>query len=152
MPTPPLSSSLLPNREPVLEYGLGVVPADGLVVVEARRFGLLGVKPGRTPRWLCERDPAGVGARFGGCFLNGDSGRGNDGLLGLKLGLVGRAPVPTVLENWDLENCERDEGVSTGAVYAGVGDESKEAAGESCRFSARCTGRKMPAPGMDVWK
>lgn len=62
---------------------------------------------------------------MGGCFLNGDSGRGKDGLLGLKDGLVGRTPGPTV-----FENCERVEGVSLGALFAGVGEESREMAGE----------------------
>ena len=71
----------------------------GRVEVDALMLLLLGVKPGRVPRTLCENELAGVGWRFGGCFLNGDSGRGNDGLLGLKFGLGGRAPGPTVCEN-----------------------------------------------------
>ena len=40
-------------------------------------------------------------------------------------------------------------------LYVGVSGvptkESGEAVGEK-RFSARWTGRKMPAPGMEVWK
>lgn len=128
IPTPLLSSSLFPSREPVLENGRGVWPAVGRVVVEPRRLLLLGVTPGLTPRWLCDKFLAGVGARLGG-FLNGDSGRGREGLLALKAGLVGLTPGPTV-----FENCERAEG---GALYAGVGDESMDMAGEFCRFSAR---------------
>jgi len=80
------------------------------VFVEPRRLLLLGVTPGRMPLVLCDSCLAGVGARLGGCFLNGDSGRGREGLLGLKLGLVGLTPGPTV-----LENCERVvDGVSAG--------------------------------------
>ena len=67
--------------------------------VELLKF-LLGVSPGRgPPRWLCDSVRAGVGARFGAFRLNGDSGLGREGLLGLKAGLGGRAPGPTVCAN-----------------------------------------------------
>lgn len=104
IPTGVLSSSgilscLFPSLEPVREYGRGVCP-DGRVVVDFAKLLLLGVIPGRgVPRVLCDRFLAGVGARLGGCFLNGDSGRGSDGLLGLKFGLGGRAPGPTDCAN-----------------------------------------------------
>ena len=95
-----------PSREPVREYGRGVCDADDAVEVvrvveEARKLGvLLGVMPGRVPRVLCEKLlRAGVGARFGGGLRRGDSGRGSEGRLGLKLGLEGRTPGPTVWEN-----------------------------------------------------
>ena len=108
---------------------------------------MLAPRDGFTPRvlWLSVRP--GVGARFGGCFLNGLSGRGREGRLGLNCGLGGRAPGPTVCAN-------RCCGVIDGR---GVGEGS--VSGEFCardegekRFSARATGRKMPAPGRAVLK
>ena len=66
------------------------MPAAGrLVVVVALKFGLFGVvveapKFGRPPLTLWDRCLAGVGARFGACFLNGDSGRGRLGRRGLN--------------------------------------------------------------------
>ena len=44
----------------------------------------------------------GVGARFG-CLRKGDSGRGKDGVLALKLGLEARAPGPSDCENLGME-------------------------------------------------
>lgn len=87
------------------------------MVVEARKLFLLGVvaddRPGGLPpRTLCDRFLAGVGARLG-AFLSGDSGLGNEGRLGLKLGLGGRAPGPTVWENL----CGR---AGVGGVCAGL--------------------------------
>ncbi len=70
------------------------------VVEEARKLGVLfGVMPGRVPRVLWERLRADVGARFGAGLRKGDSGRGREGRLGLKLGLEGRTPGPMVWEN-----------------------------------------------------
>lgn len=79
--------------------------------VEALRLFLLGVlaelKPARgVPRVLADRALAGVGAKLGGCFLNGDSGRGKEGRFGLKVGLDGLAvPGPTVCENFRADLC-----------------------------------------------
>ena len=72
-----------------------------MVVEPLKLLPLLGVTPmpGRAPRVLCDSALAGVGAREGGCFLNGLSGRGSEGRLGLKEGLGGRAPGPTVWAN-----------------------------------------------------
>lgn len=71
--------------------------------VDALRLVRLGVvvgaRAGRPPRTLCESVRAGVGARLGGCFLNGDSGLGSEGRLALNCGLIGLAPGPTVCEN-----------------------------------------------------
>ena len=68
-----------------------------MVLVEDLKLFLLGVTPGGLPPLtLCERFLPGVGARFGAGFLNGDSGRGKEGLLGLNCGLGGLAPGPTV--------------------------------------------------------
>lgn len=124
--------------------------------VEALKLFLLGVTPGRppgptlapklgfTPRvlWLSARP--GVGWRLGGCFLNGLSGRGRDGLFGLKEGLGGLAPGPIVCANL----CCGKDGVGEGSVSGEfcVPEEGEE------RFSARCTGKKMPEPGMEVLK
>lgn len=87
-----------PSREPVREYGRGVVATVERVDVEDLKEVLLlaGVRPGRLPFVLALSVRAGVGARLGGCLLSGDSGRGSDGRLGLKFGLEGRTPGPTV--------------------------------------------------------
>jgi hypothetical protein len=102
---------------------------------------------------------AGVAVRFGG-LRTGDSGRGSDGRpFGLNCGLGARAPGPT-----DCENLGRDgvSGLKYGLVVVerlkllpydgvvGVGGKSSEVADE--RFCARCTGRKMPEPGIEVLK
>jgi len=97
-------SGRLPIREPVREYGRGVCEGCGRVVVDALRLFLFGVvvelRPGGLPpRVLCDSVRPGVGARLGGCFLNGDSGLAMDGRLGLNIGLMGRAPGPTDCEN-----------------------------------------------------
>jgi len=92
------------------------------VVVDALKLGLLGVvvdpRPGGLPPLvLCESCLAGVGARLGGCFLNGLSGLGSEGRLGLNCGLVGLAtPGPTDCENLEGESLEVTAGV--GGVYA----------------------------------
>jgi hypothetical protein len=119
-------------------------------------FGLLTGGAGRAPRVLEDKVRAGVGARTGACLRKGDSGRGREGRLALKVGLLGRTPGPTDCENFrgipgiggvflasPLERCEGVPGVA--------GKLSSESAGES-RRSARWTGRKMPAPGIEVVK
>lgn len=128
-------------------------------MVDVLNAALLGVWPidGREPIWLCDRPRAGVGARVG-CFLSGDSGRGRDGLFGLKFGLGGLAPGPT-----DCENLGLIAGVAKLAVpftfsplyvlregVAGV-PACSEDVGDN-RRSARRTGRKIPAPAIEVWK
>ena len=145
----------------------------GRVDVEARRFGFPGVpevedvRVGRPPRTLCESGLtplAGVGARFGGGFLNGDSGLGpSEGRLALNCGLVGRtAPWPSICENF--EGRAGVGGVRAAdaivrwpfsvlceGVFGVFGNESRDAAGE-VRFSARWMGKKIPAPGIVVAK
>lgn len=170
-PTGVLSSSvtvscLWPKRDPVREYGLAApLEVDGREV-EALRLFLLGVvaelKPGRgVPRVLAESVRPGVGTRFGGCFLNGDSGRGREGLFGLKVGLDGLAPGPTDCENFRADFCATNASSlpvlrPLMVLYEGVlgvpGNESTFEPVGDWRFSARCTGRKMPAPGMVVLK
>lgn len=71
------------------------------------------------PDWLCESALPGVGAKLG-CFLSGDSGRGRDGLLGLKEGLDGRAPGPTDCEKDGLTAGVVDCSPFLGAPYDGV--------------------------------
>lgn len=134
------------------EYGLaGPFDVEGRDV-EVLRLFLLGVlaelKPARgVPRVLADRVLAGVGARFGGCFLNGDSGRGNEGLLGLKVGLDGlAAPGPTDWESFKADLCGANASSEPVlwpliVLYEGVlgvpGNESTfEPVGE-WRFSAR---------------
>lgn len=92
-----LSVARFPKREPVREYGLPGVAMDGARAVEDLNvLFLLGVMPARgVPRTLEERLEE-VGARLGGFLRKGDSGRGREGRLGLKLGLEGRTPGPTV--------------------------------------------------------
>ena len=102
---------------------------------------MLDPKLGATPRVLWLRVRPGVGWRLGGCFLNGLSGRGIDGRLGLKDGLGGRAPGPTVCANL----CCGCDGVGEGSVSG----ELCASAGEK-RFSARFDGRNMPEPGIEV--
>lgn len=85
----------------------------------------------------------GVGCRFG-CFLNGDSGLGRDGLdLGLNCGLGGLAPGPMDCENLGIAGVGgvRPETLGARSVpYEGVvgvpGNESRLIAGDE-RFSAR---------------
>jgi hypothetical protein len=118
-------------------------------------LGLLtGGAAGRAPRVLWDRVRAGVGAKTGACLRMGDSGRGRDGRLALKVGLLDRTG-PTDCENFKgtpgiggvvLVSPLRCEGVPGVA-----GKESRESEGDS-RRSARCTGRKIPAPGTEVVK
>jgi hypothetical protein len=118
-------------------------------------LGLLtGGAAGRAPRVLWDRVRPGVGARTGACLRIGDSGRGKDGRLALKVGLLDRTG-PTDCENFKgtpgiggvvLVSPLRCEGVPGVA-----GKESRESEGDS-RRSARCTGRKIPAPGTEVVK
>ena len=56
----------LPSREPVREYGRGVCVDGARLVDDLKLLVLLGVRPGRAPRVLCDRFLAGVGARLGG--------------------------------------------------------------------------------------
>jgi len=102
---------------------------------------------------------AGVAVRFGALRI-GDSGRGRDGqLFGLNCGLGARAPGPTDCENLGSEGVS---GLKCGFVVVerlkllpydgvvGVGGKSSEVAED--RFCARCTGRNMPEPGIEVRK
>jgi hypothetical protein len=102
----------------------------------------------------------GVGARFG-CFRNGDSGRGSEGLpFGLKTGLGALAPGPTDCENFGMEGVsglkfglsvvERLKLLKEGVV--GVGGKVSEVKVGDARLIARCIGRKMPEPGTEVVK
>lgn len=122
--------------------------------MEAFKLGLLGVVADRVPRPLLAKGlRAGVGWRLGVCLLSGDSGRGSDGLRGLSCGLCDLAPCPPT----DCENFRAPPGLVplSPVLYDGVpgvaGKESRDIAGES-RFSARCIGRNMPAPGIVVLK
>jgi hypothetical protein len=104
---------------------------------------------------------AGVAVKLGCCLRNGDSGRGRDGrLFGLNCGLGARAPGPTDCENLDSDGVS---GLKCGFVVVerlkllryvdgvvGVGGKSSEVTDE--RFCARCTGRKIPEPGIEVLK
>lgn len=95
--------SWCPRRELFREYGRGGTGVRGFWNPPPLGPGLLNL--GATIA-LFEKAAGvvgaflpGVGARFG-CFLNGDSGRGSEGLpLGLKTGLGARAPGPTDCEN-----------------------------------------------------
>ena len=72
-------------------------------MVDDLKLGVVvGARTGLPPRTLCESALAGVGAKLGGCFLNGDSGLAIDGRLGLNFGLLGRAPGPTDCENFEF--------------------------------------------------
>lgn len=150
------ASCLWPNREPVREYGRAgwLLAVDGREVVVFDSGFLAGVTPRPGVLVLAERFRAGVGRRSGAGFLNGDSGRGRDGRFGLKVGLEGRAPGPTDCENLSPELAGGARCPLT-VLYDGVlgvtGKESRDTAGES-RFSARCTGKNMPEPGIDVLK
>lgn len=113
---------------------------------------------GAIPRWLTEKLRAGVGARVG-CFRNGDSGRGREGRDRLNCGLAARAPGPTDCENLGMAGVGGvySDGLLAALylAYDGVdgvpGRLSKLKAGEA-RLSARATGKKMPAPGIEVVK
>lgn len=170
-PTGVLSSSartscLFPIRDPVREYGLaGPLDVVGREV-EVLKLFLLGVteeaSPVRgVPRVLADKALPGVGARLGVGFLKGDSGRGRDGLFGLNVGLVGLAPGPTDWENlradfWGLKASSFPVLWPLIVLYEGVfgvpGNEPTLDPVGDRRFSARCTGRKIPAPGIEVWK
>jgi hypothetical protein len=77
------------------------------------------------------------------------------------LGLGPRVPGPTDCENFGL-GIEGVLGLKLGFsmverlkfwLYEGVvGEGSKSDESAEARFCARCTGRKMPEPGTDVWK
>lgn len=67
------------------EY-LGVLAPDTLFEKDERPID--GPRPGVVPRL--------------GLFLNGDSGRGSDGLALFRIGLEGRAPGPTDCENFGI--------------------------------------------------
>ena len=102
----------------------------------------------------------GLSAGVLGDLLEGESGLGSDcRSLGRNMGLGARAPGPTDCENFIV-------GVSrafAGAAYAlpvlglrdgvvGVsGNESDVADGEAL-LEARCKGKKIPEPGIDVLK
>ena len=171
MPTGVLSSSSilslrLPSLEPVLEYGRGVWPLgcgarpEG-VIVDLLKLLLEGVMPGLPPLTLWLSCLFGVGCNDG-AFRSGLSGRGRDGRLGLNCGLVGRAPGPIDCENFDGRAGvggvyvfsplrARDTLVLYDGVFGVAGKESRDTAGE-LRRSARWIGRKIPAPGLEVWK
>ena len=85
------------------EYGRGGPTLRATVLVDRGGAGLA-VKRGvlAPPRGPIDPAREGVGCKFG-CFLNGDSGRGNDGLdFNLSCGLGALAPGPTVCENLDI--------------------------------------------------
>jgi hypothetical protein len=104
---------------------------------------------------------AGVAVKLGCGLRRGDSGRDSDGRpFGLNDGLGARAPGPTDCENLDVDGVS---GLKCGFVVVerlklfryddgvvGVGGKSSEVADD--RFCARCTGRKMPDPGVVVRK
>jgi hypothetical protein len=101
-----------------------------------------------------------VGAKFG-CFRNGDSGRGKDGLtFGLNSGLGARAPGPIDCEKFGragvsglklgFSMVERLKLEYGGVV--GVGGSESDVIVDEERFVARCMGRKMPDPGTEVVK
>lgn len=157
-------TSCCPRRELFLEYGRGGPGVRGFWNVPDLGPGLLN-RGG--PIALFEKADGvtgvfrpGVGAKLG-CFRNGDSGRGNDGLpFGLNRGLGARAPGPidcekfgraggsglklgfSVVEMLKLEN----DGV------VGVGGKVSEVRVGEERFVARCIGRNMPDPGTEVVK
>lgn len=105
---------------------------------------------------------AGVAVKAGG-RRSGDSGRGRDGrpFCCLNCGLGARAPGPT---DWENLGSDGVSGLKCGFVVVerlkllpyvedgvvGVGGKSSEVADE--RFWARCTGKNMPEPGIEVLK
>lgn len=152
------------KRELLREYGLGGPGVRGFWNIEVFGPGLL-YRGGpiallENPDGVIDPFLFGVGARLG-CFRKGDSGRGSDGLLcGLNTGLGARAPGPTDCENLGMEGVS---GLKLGLSrvdrlslppydgVVGVGGSLPVEVGE-LRFDARCTGKKMPAPGTDVVK
>lgn len=113
-----------------------------------------------VPEILLEKDAGpidgnrpGVGASMG-LFRIGDSGRGNEGLFALNAGLGARAPGPTDCENFGMLLSGavpfRSKFANEGVVGVG-GNVSAVSEGEE-RLAARCVGRNMPAPGLEVVK
>lgn len=153
-------------RELLREYGRCGPGVRGFCNPGAARGGAGLANRGGAPIALFEKPEgvstplrAGVAVRFGG-LRNGDSGRGRDGrALALDCGLGARAPGPT---DWENLGSDGVSGLKCGLLVVerlkllyddgvvGVGGKSSEVADE--RFCARCTGRKMPEPGMEVLK
>jgi hypothetical protein len=153
-------------RELFLEYGRVGPGVRGFCIPGAFLGGGAGLANlGGAPIALLE-NPEGVSPRTGvavrfGVLRIGDSGRGRDGRpFGLNCGLGARAPGPTDCENFGSGGAS---GLKCGLLVVerlklfmyddgvvGVGGKSSEVADD--RFCARCTGRKMPEPGMEVLK